>query len=507
MVAKIKTVAFTGIKIVDVIVEVKLSSGIVAFNIVGLPNKSVNEAKERIRAAIHSIGLIFPGKRIAVNLNPADLNKDGGYLDLPMALGILVEMKIIKQEKLDNFIVLGELSLDGTINNVNGILPAAIGANERNLGIICPKNSGNEALWAGEDLNIVAVDNLLSLINFLNGIEIIQKPVFQKQIIKSSYLDFKDIQGQQLAKRALEIAAAGEHNVLMIGPPGTGKSMLAERIPSILPDLTLKEILEINIINSIAGKIVNGELTNQRPFLTPHHSCSIPALVGGDSKPKPGQITLAHNGILFLDELPEFTPKVLDSLRQPLEKGEISIARASQNVTYPSSFQLIAAMNPCRCGYYGDATKQCKRSPFCAQDYQNRISGPLLDRIDLFIDVGPVNFIQEKNKIQNNETSMIIKSRVVKARQTQEERYKDVEHIKKTNAKASPDAINKFMKLDDKSNKLIELAHEKYGFSLRTYNKIIKIARTIADLASETNIKEQHIAEALMFKQTAYLIK
>ena len=505
MVAKIKTFTFVGVEPVDVNVEVKLSSGIVAFNIVGLPDKAVNEAKERIRSAIYSIGLSFPAKRITINLSPADLSKEGSYLDLPMALGLLVEMDVIKQESVDNFVVLGELSLDGSINKVNGILPSAIKANEKELGIICPKSCGSEALWADENLNIIAVDNLLTLINYLNGIGEIERPALNKKLDNCKYPDFKDVYGQKIAKRAIEIAAAGGHNLLMIGPPGTGKSMLAERILGILPDLTPKEILEVNTINSIAGNITDGELTNKRPFMSPHHSCSMPAMVGGGSKPKPGQITLAHNGVLFLDELPEFTPQVLDSLRQPLETGKVSIARATQHITYPADFQLIGAMNPCRCGYYGDVRKQCKRAPICAQEYQNKISGPLLDRFDLFVDVAGIDIFAEKSNASKNEPSSVIKQRVEKARQIQYERYKNYDY-KPINGRANSELIEKFMQLDDKCEQLLQVANQRFRFSIRSYNKIIKVARTIADLSNSENIKEEHIAEALMYKQTEFLI-
>ncbi|MDR2777585.1 MAG: YifB family Mg chelatase-like AAA ATPase [Rickettsiales bacterium] len=506
MVAKVKTFTFLGINTVDINVEVKLSYGVVAFNIVGLPDKAVNEAKERIRASINSMGLSFPARRLTINLSPASLSKEGSYLDLPMAIGLLVEMGIVSQEKMDKYIVVGELSLDGTINVVNGVLPAAINATEKGLGIICPKKCAREALWANENIDVIAVDNLLTLVNFLNDRCTVERPVTNRTIRDVKYLDLKDVYGQRQAKRALEIAAAGGHNLLMIGPPGSGKSMLAQRILGILPDLTAREILEINVINSIAGRLINGELVSERPFLDPHHSCSMPAMVGGGTRPKPGQISLAHNGILFLDELPEFPKQVLDSLRQPLETGKISIARASQDVTYPAKFQLIAAMNPCRCGHFSDPMKQCKRVPICAREYQEKISGPIMDRIDLFVDVPRVDAFDEKNRKSwdKSETSAECRARVEKARQIQRNRFGGRED--RLNTQATNDDIKMFMHLDEASENLLNMANKKYNFSMRVYSKIIKIARTIADLGGCENIEEKHIAEALMFKQTDFLV-
>lgn len=505
MVAKVKTFTFLGTETVDINVEVKLSTGIVAFNIVGLPDKAVNEAKERIRASINSMGLSFPAKRLVINLSPADLSKEGSYLDLPMAIGLLVEMNIVKQEIVDKYIVVGELSLDGSINQVNGILPAAIGAADKGLGIICPKVCAREALWADEKLDVIATDNILTLVNYLNGRCEIEKPTINRKIKSDNYLDFKDVQGQRQAKRALEISAAGGHNLLMIGPPGAGKSMLAQRITGILPELTSREILEINIINSIAGRLINGELITKRPFLDPHHSCSVPSMVGGGSRPKPGQISLAHNGILFMDELPEFPRQVLDSLRQPLETGRISIARAFQDVTYPAEFQLIAAMNPCKCGYYSDQIKQCKRTPACAQEYQNKISGPILDRFDIFVDVPKVDIFSNKIIKNNNEPSEKIKVRVEKARKIQEERYKNA-NGKKINAFATNADIDEYMNLNEECKELLETADKVYNFSMRSYNKVIKVSRTIADLCGSENIESQHLAEALIFKKTEFMV-
>ncbi len=503
MVAKVKTFTFIGTETIDVEVEVKLSSGIVAFNIVGLPDKAVNEAKERIRASINSMGLSFPVKRLTINLSPADLSKEGSYLDLPMALGLLIEMNIIKQEFVDKYIVMGELSLDGNIKAINGILPAAIGVVSKKLGIICPKSCSREALWANENIDIIAADNILTLVNYLNGRCDLERPTLNKKIVDKNYPDLSDIYGQRQAKKALEIAAAGGHNLLMVGPPGAGKSMLAQRITGILPDLTTKEILEINIINSIAGKIVNGELMSERPFLDPHYSCSVPSMVGGGSKPKPGQISLAHNGVLFMDELPEFPRQVLDALRQPLETGKISIARAAQDVTYPAKFQLIGAMNPCKCGHYKDDDKQCKRVPLCAEEYQNKISGPILDRFDMFVDVPKVDIFSSKTSNIKPESSAIVKERVAKARLIQTRRYENSDN--KLNAYASNDDIKNCMQLSDACLEIMKKAYDMYNFSMRSYNKIIKVARTIADLDSSEEILTKHVSEALMFKRTEFM--
>ena len=392
MVQRVATVAFEGIEARAVDVQVQVAAGLPAFNIVGLPDKAVSEARERVRAALVASGLALPARRITVNLAPADVPKEGSHYDLPIALGLMAAIGAIPHDALNSFTVLGELGLDGSIAAVAGVLPAAIGANGRGQGLICPNACGPEAAWASPEIEIVAAQSLIQLANHFKGTQVLARPQPKIRERNAGMLDLADIKGQESAKRALEVAATGGHNLLMIGPPGAGKSMLAARLPTILPPLSPAELLEVSMIASIAGEIDDGALTNRRPFRSPHHSASMPALVGGGLRARPGEISLAHNGVLFLDELPEFSGQVLDSLRQPLETGEVSIARANHRVTYPAFFMLVAAMNPCRCGRASDPGFSCKRGMNirCAAEYQGRLSGPLLDRIDLHIEVPAV---------------------------------------------------------------------------------------------------------------------
>src|SRR5499426_1536674 len=385
MVQRVSTVAFEGIEARAVDVQVQVAPGLPAFAIVGLPDKAVSEARERVRAALVASGLPLPARRITVNLAPADLPKEGSHYDLPIALGLMAAIGAIPPDALSGFTVLGELGLDGSLAPVAGVLPAAIGANSRDEGLICPATCGAEAAWASPDMEIIAARSLIQLANHFRGTQVLARPKPKVREADSALVDLKDIKSQESAKRALEVAAAGGHNLLMVGPPGAGKSMLAQRLPTILPPLTPAELLEVSMIASVAGTIADGALTDRRPFRAPHHSASMPALVGGGLRAKPGEISLAHNGVLFLDELPEFEARVLDSLRQPLETGEIAISRANRRVTYPARFMLVAAMNPCRCGRASEPDFSCKRgaNQRCAADYQSRLSGPLLDRMDL----------------------------------------------------------------------------------------------------------------------------
>ena len=497
MVAKIKTFAFRGIEVVDVEVEVKIIQGAPYFNIVGLPDKAVGESKERVRAAIGSIGLEWPFQRIIVNLSPADLQKEGSHFDVAIALAIMIEMGVVKQTDFDNYYILGELSLDGAVNGVGGVISAAIGALERKSGIICPKSNGREAAWSG-NLDIIAVDNLLSLLNHLKGLQILAQPDVGGRVDEDEYPDLVDVKGQDIAKRALEIAASGGHNLLMIGPPGTGKSMLASRLAGILPKMTLEEILQVNMIQSISGKIIEGKLLTKRPFVEVHHSCSMPAMVGGGRNSKPGEVSIAHNGVLFLDELAEFPRQVLDSLRQPLESGDISISRVNSHVTYPANFQLIAAMNPCKCGYLGDPKKECRKAPDCGAQYKSKISGPLLDRFDLVVNVSNIDIISLR-KLEVGETSSQVKSRVEKIRILQYERYKEQHYT--LNAKINGRSLEQYCLLQEEDEKLLDDFIDKMGVSMRGLTRILRVARTIADMDGEDNIKRKHLLEAMSYRR------
>ena len=500
MVTRVQTVAFQGIQAQPVDVQVQIANGLPAFNIVGLPDKAVGESKERVRSALTSSGLSLPPKRITINLAPADLPKEGSHYDLPIALGLMAGIGAIPPDAIDEFVVLGELALDGRISHVAGALPAAIAAEARGLGLICPEASGPEAAWASEELNVVAPANLIALANHLSGNQLSARPVARRLEPKDQLPDLSEIKGQEAAKRALEVAAAGGHNFLMVGPPGAGKSMLAARLPSILPPLNPRELLDVSMVQSIAGELAGRQLSDRRPYRAPHHSASMAALIGGGLKVKPGEVSLAHNGVLFLDELPEFSPQVIDGLRQPLETGETVIARANHRVVYPSRVQLIAAMNPCKCGLAGTPGHTCKRGDKCASDYQARVSGPFLDRIDIRMDVPAVSAL-DMIAPNDAEPSAAIAARVLKARNIQIERYLKLgEPTVHCNAAASAKLIELVAQPDEESKNLLLQAAEKFSLSARAYHRVLKVARTLADLGGSEPIKKPHIAEALGYR-------
>jgi magnesium chelatase family protein len=500
MVARVSTVAFQGIEGVPVEVQVMISPGKLQMPIVGLPDKAVAESRERVQAALHASGLSLPPKKVTVNLAPADIPKEGSHFDLAIALGLMAALGAIPGDALADYVVIGELNLDGTLAAVAGALPAAISANSLGKGLICPFDSGPEAAWAGPDMDILAPRSLIALANHFRGTQVMSRPQPAIRALPANLPDLIDIKGQESAKRALEVAAAGGHNLLMVGPPGSGKSMLAARLPSILPPLSAPELLEVSMIHSIAGQLSGGKLSDRRPFRTPHHSATMAALVGGGLRAKPGEASLAHHGILFLDEFPEFSPQVLDALRQPLETGECVIARANHRVTYPASIQLVAAMNPCRCGMAGQPGHICARGPRCVSDYQGRISGPLMDRIDIRIDVPAVS-AADLIRPRPAEPSADVARRVAAARERQRERFQEAGMPQiLTNARCSTALIEKIAEPDAAGLQLLRDAAEKLKFSARGYHRVLKVARTLADLDGSDTVGRIHLAEAISYR-------
>ena len=505
MVVRVATVAFEGIEARPVDVQVQIANGNVVFNVVGLGDKAVAESRERVRAALTASGLALPTKRITVNLAPADLPKEGSHYDLPIALGVMAAIGAIPPDALHGFTVLGELALDGSITAVSGVLPAAVAANAAGHGLICPAACGPEAAWASRDLDVLAPRSLIQLANHFKGTQLMARPEPAVRAASGDLPDLRDVKGQESAKRALEIAAAGGHNLLFNGPPGSGKSMLAARLPSILPPMTPRELLDVSMIHSVAGALAGGALTDRRPFRAPHHSASMPALVGGGTGARPGEISLAHNGVLFLDELPEFTTPVLDSLRQPLETGEVSIARANHRVTYPARFQLVAAMNPCRCGLATEPGYACKRQPNerCMAQYQARLSGPLLDRIDLHLDVPAVS-AADLILPPPAEGSAEVALRVARARDRQVARYADLglPHIS-TNAAAPANVIEAMAAVDASGAAFVRAMAEQLRLSARGFHRVLKLARTLADLDGIAAVGRPQLAEALSYRPQA----
>src|SRR6188508_129157 len=505
MIRRVATVAFEGIDARAVDVQVQVAPGLPAFNIVGLPDKAVSEAKERVRAALIASGLALPARRITVNLAPADLPKEGSHYDLPIALGLMGAIGAIPSDATQGFTVLGELGLDGSLAPVAGVLPAAIGANARGQGLICPAACGPEAAWASPEMEIIAAASLIQLANHFKGTQVLTRPQPKIREAGAALVDLKDIKGQESAKRALEVAAAGGHNLLMVGPPGAGKSMLAARIPTILPPLTPAELLEVSMIASVAGEIEGGALTNRRPFRSPHHSASMPALVGGGLRARPGEVSLAHHGVLFLDEMPEFQPQALDALRQPLESGEVAIARANHRVTYPARFMLVAAMNPCRCGRANEPGFACKRgaNARCAADYQGRLSGPLIDRIDLHIEV-PAVTAADLILPPPAEGSREVAARVARARDIQAARYATMGlDSVRTNAQVSGRVLEDVARVDSAGLSLLRDAADSMRLSARGYHRVLRVARTLADLDAADSVGHVHLAEALSYRPLA----
>ncbi|CDN56817.1 Mg chelatase-related protein [Neorhizobium galegae bv. officinalis bv. officinalis str. HAMBI 1141] len=500
MVSRVSTVAFQGIEGVPVDVQVMVGPGKINMHIVGLPDKAVAESRERVQAALHASGLAMPPKKITVNLAPADLPKEGSHFDLPIALALMAALGAVPGDALTGYVVLGELNLDGTLAPVAGALPAAIAANALGKGLICPADSGAEAAWAGAEIDIIAPRSLIALANHFRGTQVISRPQPAIRALPANLPDLVDIKGQETAKRALEVAAAGGHNLLMVGPPGSGKSMLAARLPSILPPLSAAELLEVSMIHSIAGQLSGGKLSDRRPYRTPHHSATMAALVGGGLRARPGEASLAHHGVLFLDEFPEFSPQALDALRQPLETGECIIARANHRVSYPASIQLVAAMNPCRCGMAGEPGHSCARGPKCMSDYQGRISGPLMDRIDIRIDVPAVS-AADLIRPRPAESSADVARRVAAARDRQRERFEQAGYPRVlTNARCSTALIEKIAEPDPGGLQLLRDAAEKLKFSARGYHRILKVARTLADLDGKDTVGRLHLAEAISYR-------
>ncbi|MGL6211308.1 MAG: YifB family Mg chelatase-like AAA ATPase [Paracoccaceae bacterium] len=497
MVARAYTVAFEGVEARMVEVQCALSPGMPSFSIVGLPDKAVSEARERVRAAVAAMSIALPSKRITVNLSPADLPKEGSHFDLPIALALLAALEIIPKHEVEQTLALGELSLDGRLMPVIGALPAAMAAATEDRTLLCPKACGAEAAWVGA-CEVLAPATLAEVVRHYTG----QQPITAAQAGEVTAepfgRDLRDVKGQERAKRALEIAAAGRHHMLMVGSPGSGKSMLAARLPGILPPLSAPEALETSMIHSLAGLLSEDGISRSRPYREPHHTASMAAIVGGGKSAKPGEISLAHNGVLFMDEFPEFARPVLETLRQPIETGDVVVARANAHVRYPCRFLLVAAANPCKCGFLTDPARACAKVPYCGEDYLGRISGPLMDRFDLRVDVPPVAYT-DLDLPASGDTSAQVATRVRAARSRQEARFADHPGLR-VNADLEGALLEDFASPDSESRALLARVAERFGLSARGYHRILRVARTIADLAESEKVALPHIAEAVSFR-------
>ena len=494
------TVAFEGVEARPVEVQCAITAGVPGFAIVGLPDKAVSEARERVRAALTGMSIAMPSKRITVNLSPADLPKEGSHFDLPIALALLAALNILPAEDVSRTMALGELALDGALVRVPGALPAAMTAAEEKRTLLCPRACGPEAAWVG-DARVIAANTLTEVVRHYTGDAVISPATPGEVIGKTDHPDLLDVKGQERAKRALEISAAGRHHMILVGAHGSGKSMLAERMAGILPPLTALEALETSMVQSVAGELRGVGISRQRPFRRLHHTASMAAITGGGRGAKPGEVSLAHNGVLFLDELPEFPRAVLETLRQPIESGSIAVSRANAHVTYPCRFLMVAAANPCKCGYLTDPANACSRAPVCGEDYMGRISGPLMDRIDLRIEVPPVPFM-DLDMPTPTESSADVARRVTSARQIQAQRFGNTAKLR-TNADAEGRMLDEIAPLDAECRALLLKAAERFGLSARGYHRILRVARTVADLDGSADICRPHLAEALSYRLIA----
>ncbi|MGL4310301.1 MAG: YifB family Mg chelatase-like AAA ATPase [Paracoccaceae bacterium] len=497
MVARTYAVAFEGVEARLVEVQCAVAPGLPAFNIVGLPDKAVSEAKERVRASLSGMGIALPSKRITVNLSPADMPKEGSHFDLPIALSLLAAIEIVPVDAVESVVSLGELSLDGRLVPVAGALPAAMAAAEEDRTLVCPRACGAEAAWVGA-CQVIGAGSLSDILRHMTG-QIALTPAEAGEVRHETALrDLRDVKGQERAKRALEIAAAGRHHMLMVGSPGSGKSMLAARLPGILPPLSAVEALETSMIHSLSGLLDEGGISRARPFREPHHTASMAAIVGGGRGAKPGEISLAHNGVLFMDEFPEFPRAVLETLRQPIETGEVVVARANAHIRYPCRFVLVAAANPCKCGYMADPARACARVPVCGDDYLGRISGPLMDRFDLRVEVPPVAYT-DLDLPSMGDTSATVAARVAAARAVQAARF--AEHpTARSNADAEGAMLEDVATPDADGKALLARVAERFGLSARGYHRVLRVARTIADLAGSADVRQPHVAEAVSYR-------